>query len=46
MSIICDATRCSYNDGNGTCKLTNITLSEIGYAEFVCQDADYEEEDD
>lgn len=46
MSVACDTTECTHNDGRGFCELEDVYISSAETGEPICQDAKFEEDDD
>lgn len=46
MGIACDSTGCKHNDGSGFCEKEDIYISDAETGEPICQDAEYEEENE
>ena len=46
MSVVCDTTECTHNNGNGFCELLDVYISSVETGDPMCQDAEFEEDDD
>lgn len=40
MSVACDTTECTHNDGIGFCELLDVYISSAETGEPICQDAE------
>lgn len=45
MSIVCDVTACKYNTG-GSCDKEDIYISDVETGVPICQDAEFDDDDD
>lgn len=45
MSVSCDTTECTHNDGIVFCELEDAYVSSSEVGEPICQDAEFEEDE-
>lgn len=45
MSVMCDIVACIHNDGNGSCEIEDVYISDAETGDPMCQDVEFEKDE-